>query len=225
MVAITHAVFSFLPLFPNTKHLWIMTDDSTSVLRQQTRGKNSPVYSKLAIEICEICIKHLPHLSAAHIPGKHNVAANWSCCKFQDSAEWMISTDTFDELCSIFSITDIDLFASWLKKQLDHWASWLPDLGSCIIDGMSVSWHGQYVYIFPPFSMIWHWLPKWTTQPWFPLLLQLALVQPREKNSTTVLGTKKTTPPQPQVKTSSSFMFQQHQGARNFSGEATNLLT
>ena len=115
----------------------------------------SPVYSKLAIEICEICIKHLPHLSAAHIPGKHNVAANWACCKFQDSAEWMISTDTFDELCSIFSITDIDLFASWLKKQLDHWASWLPDLGSCIIDGMSVSWHGQYVYIFPPFSMIW----------------------------------------------------------------------
>ena len=120
-----------------------------------------------------------------------------------------------DRHCSIFGKPDIDLFASRLNKQLDQYASWLPDPGSCIIDAMSVSWYSQYVYIYPPFSMIWPALkkvqresqkaliiaPKWTTQPWFPLLLQLAVTQPREISSTllTLPGTKKIHPLSPKL--------------------------
>ena len=37
----------------------------------------------------------------------------------------MIFTDIFDRLCSIFGIPDIDLFASRLNKQLEHYVSWL----------------------------------------------------------------------------------------------------
>ena len=164
--------------------------------------------NKLTIEVWEICIQHLSHLSAAHIPGKHNVIADLASRKFQDSAEWMISADIFDRVCSIFGKPNID--ASRLNKQLEHYASWLPGQGSCIIDAMSVSWHSQYVCIFPPFSMIWPALkkvhrefqkaliivPKWTTQPWFPLLVQLAVAQPREISSTllTLLGMKKIHP-------------------------------
>ena len=164
--------------------------------------------NKLTIEVLEICIQHLSHLSAAHIPGKHNVIANLASRKFQDSAEWMISTDIFNKLCYIFGIPHVYLFASRLKKQLEHYASWLPDSGSCIIDATSVLWHSQYVYIFPPFSMIWPAskkvrgesqkalivVPKWTTQLWFPFPLQLAVAQPREISSRllTLLGTKKT---------------------------------
>ena len=43
--------------------------------------------NKLTIEVWEICIQHLSHLSAAHIPGKHNVIADLASRKFQDSAE------------------------------------------------------------------------------------------------------------------------------------------
>ena len=120
----------------------------------------------------------------------------------------MISIDIFDKLCSIFGIPDIDLFASRLNKQREHYTSWLPDPGSCIINAMSVSWYNQYVYIFPPFSMVWPALkkvprecqkaliivPKWTTQPWLLFLFQLAVAEPREITSTllTLPGTKKT---------------------------------
>ena len=37
----------------------------------------------------------------------------------------MIFTDIFERLCSIFGIPDIDLFASRLNKQLEHYVSWL----------------------------------------------------------------------------------------------------
>ena len=161
LLAIKHVVYSFLPLFPNTKHFRIMTDNSTSVSYINKQGStHSPMCNKLTIKVSEICIQHLSHLSAAHIPGKHNVIADLASRKFQDSAEWMISTEIFDKLCSIFGIPDIDLFASRLNKQFEHYASWLPGLGSRIIDAMLVSWHSQYVYIFPPFSMIWPALKK-----------------------------------------------------------------
>ena len=44
--------------------------------------------------------------------------------------------------------------------------------------------------------------PKWTTQPWFPLLLQLAETQPREISSTllTLPGTKKIHPLSPKLR-------------------------
>ena len=109
MLAIKHTVSSFLPFFPNSKHLRIVTDNSASVSYiSKQRGTHSPMCNKLTIEVWEICIQHLSHLSAAHIPGKHNVLADLASRKFRDSAEWMISTDVFDRLCSIFGISDIN---------------------------------------------------------------------------------------------------------------------
>ena len=45
-------------------------------------------------------------------------------------------------------------------------------------------------------------VPKWTTQPWFPLLLQLAVAQPREISSTllTLRGTKNIHPLSPKLR-------------------------
>ena len=92
MLAIKHTVSSFLPFFPNSKHLRIMTDNSTSVSYiSKQRGTHSPMCNKLTVKVWGICIQHLSHLSAAHIPGKHNVLADLASRKFQDSAEWMIS--------------------------------------------------------------------------------------------------------------------------------------
>ena len=96
LLAIKHAVSSFLPLFPNMKHLRIMTDNSTSVSYiNKQGGAHSPMCNKLTIEVWEICIQQLLHLSAAHIPGKHNVIVDLASRNFQDSAEWIISTDIF----------------------------------------------------------------------------------------------------------------------------------
>ena len=116
-----------------------MTDNSTSVSYINNQGGTDSMCNKLTIKVWEIRIQHLSHSFAAHIPGKHTVIADLTCRKFQDSVEWTISTDIFDRLYSIFGIPDIDLFAFRLNKQFEHYASWLPDPDSCIIDEMSVT--------------------------------------------------------------------------------------
>ena len=86
---------------------------------------------------------------------------------------------------------DIDLFASRLNKQLHIYASWMPDPDALHIDALSISWKNQFVYLSPPFSMIWPVLnnislesiealviaPMWPTQSWFNKLLELAVEQ------------------------------------------------
>ena len=65
-------------------------------------------------------------------------------------------------------------------------------LDAFYIDAMSIRWENQFVYLFPPFSMIWPVLnkislesikalviaPMWLTQSWFNKLLELAVKQP-----------------------------------------------
>ena len=71
LLAIRHAVFSFMSLFSNAKPLRIMIDNITSVSYiNKPGGTHSLMCNKLTIEIWEICIKHLSHLSAANIPSK-----------------------------------------------------------------------------------------------------------------------------------------------------------
>ena len=200
MLAIKHTVSSFLPFFPNSKHLRIMTDNSTSVSYiSKQRGTHSPMCNKLTVKVWGICIQHLSHLSAAHIPGKHNVLADLASRKFQDSAEWMISRS------------------------------------------MSVSWHSQYVYIFSPFSMIWPALKKsaermsknidHSTQMDYTTVVpssppaSSSTTQRDKQHTTSTSENEEDPPPQPQGQASSSSMLQRHQRAKEFSEQATNILS
>ena len=146
----------------------------------------------LSVEIWGICILHDVHISAAHIPGKHNIIADTASRKFNDVVEWMLDPPMFQKLCSLFSVPDIDMFETRLNKQLDQYVSWLPDPGSVSIDAMATCWSNHYIYIFPPFSMFWPVIKKiqleaqkalviapiWPTQTWFPKLLQMAVDKP-----------------------------------------------
>ena len=87
---------------------------------------------------------------------------------------------------------DIDLFASRLNAKLDQFVSWHPEPGALAIDAFSISWSNQKFYAFPPFSLLTRVLakirndvalvlliaPTWSTQPWYPMLLQLAIARP-----------------------------------------------
>ena len=93
----------------------------------------------LAVDIWEYCIQQGVVISAAHIPGIHNVLADIASREFSDSAEWAIPQNIFDGITEKFGIPDIDMFASRLNKKLCRYASWKPDPESCIIDSMCVS--------------------------------------------------------------------------------------
>ena len=68
-------------------------------------------------EIWGFCIQKRVHLSAARIPGIHSVT-------YDEVSRELFSTTMFTR---IFELPKIDMFASRLNKQLDQYASCMPD--------------------------------------------------------------------------------------------------
>ena len=132
-------------------------------------------------------------LSAAHIPGVQNVIADQDSRKFNDSAEWSLTTATFAKLTEIYGSPDIDLFANRLNHKCVKYTSWHPDPTSYATDAFSITWDYNLIYCFPPFSLIWKTLEKirreerdavmvipfWPTQSWFPYAMKLLVATPR----------------------------------------------
>ena len=182
--AIKLAIQSYTPLYKECRHIRIMSDNTSAIAYLNKQGgTHNMIQNDLSVKIWEYMMDINIHISAAHIPGKHNVLADEASRKFQDAAEWKLDTKLFRKMCRYFDQPDIDLFASRLNYQLSTYASWLPDPESTYIDAMSVFWKGKYIYAFPPFSMIWPVLnkiasekvekallvvPRWPTQSWFP---------------------------------------------------------
>ena len=87
----------------------------------------------------------------------------------------------------------IDLFASYLNRQLPRYAAWHPDPQASFVDAFSISWSSEFFYAFPPFALIRRCLekinadtaegvlvvPAWPTQTWYTQVLQMLVQKPR----------------------------------------------
>ena len=189
--AILLALLSFVPLYDECKHIRVMSDNTSAIAYINKKGgTHCMTLNDLAVQIWEYCMDNDIYISAAHIPGKHNILADIASREFHDSAEWSISPEIFSRLVTKFGLPDIDLFASRLNHQLPVYASWQPDPESSHIDAMSFSWRNLFIYAFPPFSMVWPVIskmrrdgvkravlviPEWPTQSWYPRLQKLRL--------------------------------------------------
>ena len=132
-------------------------------------------------------------LSANHIAGSANFVADFKSRIFKDNTEWQLPPKIFQRVTNTFFCPECDLFASCLNTQVSKYASWYPEPGSWIVDAFSISWWNMKFYAFPPFSLVGRTLvkvqreeskgivivPLWSTQAWFPLLLQLLVDHPR----------------------------------------------
>ena len=172
--------------------------------------------NNLSVGLWEYCLEKGLHISAAHIPGKHNILADTASRVFHDAAEWMLSPQVFQEITCQFGKPEIDLFTSRLNKQVPIYESWKPDPESAFIDAMLISWSNKFIYLFPPFSMIWPALsklekdkveraifvtPRWSTQSLFPRIIRKAMAPPMIVCSCTLIlpGTTKVHPLAPKL--------------------------
>ena len=218
--AIHLAIKSYAPLYKNCKHIKIMTDNTSAIAYiNKQGGTHSMALNDLAVELWETCISLNIHISAAHIPGKHNVLADSASRKFQDAAEWMLCPRVFTRISIIFGKPEVDMFASRLNYQLPCYASWHPDPESTYIDAMQICWAGKYIYAFPPFSMVWPLLtkirqdrveralvvvPRWPTQSWYPTLKKMKVkgttIITVQSSTLSLPGTRKKHPLSPKLK-------------------------
>ena len=123
-------------------------------------GTHSKPCNKVAREIWLWCLKRKIWLTATHIPGIKNEPADRFSRKFRDRTEWQLNRSIFKLLVKRWGRPEIDLFASRHNYQLKPFVSWHADPDAFATDAMSLSWKHKFVYIFPPFSMLFRVLQK-----------------------------------------------------------------
>ena len=110
----------------------------------------------------------------------------------QSSAEWMLNVQVFKYIMQVMGPCQIDLFATRLNHQLDHYVSWRPDSFATATDAFQITWRDYQGYAFPPFDLVGKCLqkihreestvvlvaPVWETQSWYLYLLQLLIDYP-----------------------------------------------
>lgn len=108
-----------------------------------------------------------------------------------------IKPTVFAKIVEVFGSPDIDLFATYTNAKCSRYVSWRPDPNSFGVDAFTMYWGNFFFYAFPPFSLILRCLnkiiveeaegiivvPKWETQPWYPIFRKLLVGNPLAINA------------------------------------------
>ena len=169
-------------------HIKVFSDNTTAIAYvRKMGGVRSEGCNEVARQIWIWAEEQGCWLTIAHIPGQFNTVADFKSRNFTDNLEWEISDKIFAKVCKIFGKPDVDMFASRLNKKLSMYVSWHPDPGARDIDAFAVTWTDDFVYLFPPFSLVGRALqkvvadgaravliaPEWPGQPWYARLQYL----------------------------------------------------
>lgn len=190
------ARLALIRLFSDTRncHIQLKMDNSTAVVYiNKMGGTHSPSSNAVAREIWLWAMDRHIWLSATYIPGAQNVVADYHSRCFQENTEWSLMSEVFDKITVVFFMPEIDLFASELNNKVKKFVSWFPCASAQAADAFSISWTDLLSYCFPPFSLIAQVLAKlrtdtasalvvmpfWTSQTWFPQMLDLLVDHPR----------------------------------------------
>ena len=131
-------------------------------------------------------------ITVEYLPSHLNVKADLASRYLEDNSEWKLSPQIFRLICTRWGCLEIDLFASRLSHQLPKYYAWRPNPGSQATDAFLQKWSNQFLYAFPPFSLITRVLrkirqekahvilisPAWQTQSWYALLLEMSVKDP-----------------------------------------------
>ena len=175
-------------------HVRLKVDNTTTVCYiNRMGGTHSPQMMQLTHRLWNWSLERRILLSAEHLPGRLNQIADRESRMHGDSSEWKLSPLVFRQIMKQMGACQIDLFASRLTAQLDTYMSWRPDPGAVATDALAQPWNLTRGYAFPPFALIGRCLrkvhkekvpelvlitPIWPTQPWFPMLVSMAIRRP-----------------------------------------------
>ena len=175
------------------KHVKIFSDNSVAVCYIREMGGKTLDCNEIAKRIWLWCISRNIFLSITFLPGILNSEADEKSRIFNDRTEWMLNQKIFDKLTNMAGTPDIDLFASRLNYKLKPFVSWGRDPESFAVNAFLLNWSNwNFIYAFPPFSIILKVLRKWSddgaegilicplwkTATWFPVLLRMLVAPP-----------------------------------------------
>lgn len=165
-------------------------DNTTAVAYINKKGgTKSASLSSLAVEIATWCEQRRISLVALHVPGILNVVADMESRRSHvDNGDWKLDHSLFQKIAERW-LPKVDLFALRWNAQLPLFVTWHPQEGAWRTDAFSLNWRFIEGFAFPPFNLIGNCLrkvredgahlilvcPYWSSQPWYPLLLEMAV--------------------------------------------------
>lgn len=168
-------------------------DNTTAIACINKMGSvQYPLFDDVTREIWQWCEERRLFIFASYINTKDNFEADQlSRQKFQDT-EWELANYAFRDIVNFLDKPEVDLFASRINTKCNKFVSWKNEPGAWKIDAFTIPWTKLNFYAFPPFSLILKMLqkilhekaegivvvPKWPTQPWYPLLQKMSVSEP-----------------------------------------------
>ena len=183
------------------------TDNQVALFCLRSQGScRSPWCNKYTAKIMQFLENRNLHLIVSYVRLEDNVESDHQSRVFDHDLEWSLPPDLFPVICQKWGTPQIDLFASRLNHQVPLYCSWKPDPHALATDAFSIDWNDfSLIYIYAPFSLLprvintWQnhqelqrrsptntrvqhnaiiVAPAWPSQPWFPVLQQLAKEPP-----------------------------------------------
>ena len=150
-------------------------------------GTRSAELTRLSAVLTEWCEIRAISIEAVYLHGKLNIIADEESRAGPDAGDWRLNPSVFEKVQALWP-SEVDVFASQWNAQLIKFISWRPQPQAMRVNGFAINWRGLAEYVFPPFALIFKCLekirrekaevvficPTWTSQPWFPVLLELA---------------------------------------------------
>ena len=89
-----------------------------------------------------------------YLPSALNVFADWESQNAKCNSEWQLDVSVFQDIVTHNGQPALDVFASRFFHQFPQYMVQNPHPGSIETDAFMNSWHREYSFPFPPFSLI-----------------------------------------------------------------------
>lgn len=174
-------------------HVQILSDNMTTIAYiNRQGGTRSDSLMSLTYALFSLAESFFLSLSALHIKGTDNTAADYLSRHVLRSTDWALNHQVFKDITRLWGTPEIDLFATRSNRQVREFCSLDPQGGPMAIDALSIKWDWNLAYAFPPIPMIPKVLAKiredqarvilvapfWPKRAWFSLLRSMSITDP-----------------------------------------------
>lgn len=173
--------------------------DNTTAVSYINRmgGVQYPHLTRVTKDIWQWCESRKILVVASYIKSQDNSTADRESRRTHPDVEWELSHSGFEKILKHLLTPEIDLFANRINKKCDIFVSWHRDPEAFAIDAFTLDWSNHLFYAFPPVAVILKCLrkiisdkaqgimviPRWPSQPWYPLFMRLLSSDLVELNS------------------------------------------
>ncbi|CAJ0938537.1 unnamed protein product [Ranitomeya imitator] len=154
LLAVELAVKKFL-IYLQGQHVRILSDNRVAVAYiNRQGGTRSETLMQITDRLFQMAELNFLSLTALHIKGKENVAADFLSRNMLRQGEWSLNEDIFNLIVCRWGQPVVDLFATRNNRKVKLFCSLNPRENPLAVDAFLIKWDFPLAYAFPPLNLI-----------------------------------------------------------------------